>query len=259
MSEEFLDNTLTDILAEQPDVNLENFFDVSSWYITHEVIAEHYLSLLAAFGGVALAVALFLFARSQGVKTKWYKDLKRPGYALKEKTVLKIWFATYIPLAVASWLVFIHGGETWNRALTVYSLHLLVNVLFAVSLYWVQDLSLALLNLITLIGVAMFTVTQFNSVLKFAGYIQTPYLLWLLAYTIQFCHVWYLNEGKELMDVAKMSKGNAAATTGKKKKAFLPAHIKSDLQEKLKQQKLDIQESETASTLQNAALQKKTK
>jgi benzodiazapine receptor len=247
MSDEFLDNT--DILSEQPDVNWEYLFDPSSWYITPEVITENFLALAVSIAGVVLAAVIFYFARNQGIKSRWYRDLKQPRFALKEIQVLRIWFAMYVPLAIASWLVFIHGGQTWNRALTVYALHMLVNVLFAVSLWWVQDLSLALLNLITLIGVAMFTVTQFNSVLKFAGYIQTPYLLWLLAYTIHFCYTWYLNEGKELMDVAKMAKsGGAAAATGKKKKASLPASVKSDLQSKLKQQKLELQEKQSATT-----------
>jgi benzodiazapine receptor len=247
MSDDFLDNTTPDLL-EQADVNWEYLLDPSQWYISPEVISENALALLASIAGVVLAAAVFYFARSQGIKSKKYRDLKQPRFALKEGQVLRIWFLMYIPLAIAAWLVYVHGGQTWNRALTVYSLHMLVNVLFAISLWWVQDLSLALLNLITLIGVAMFTVSQFNSVLKFAGYIQTPYLLWLLIYTIQFCYFWYLNEGKELMDVAKMTKSGGAVQQGPKKKAGLPSKVKSDLQEKLKQQKLDLQATQTKPT-----------
>jgi tryptophan-rich sensory protein len=244
MSEDFIDSA-TDLL-EQADVNWEYLLDPSAWYITPEVIGENFLALLASIAGVVIAAAVFYFARSQGVKSKKYRELKQPKFGLKEGQVLKIWFLMYVPLAIASWLVFVHGGQTWNRALTVYALHLLVNVLFAISLWWVQDLSLALLNLITLIGVAMFTVSQFNSVLKFAGYIQTPYLLWLLAYTIQFCYFWYLNEGKELMDVAKMAKSGGASNQPQKKKSGISQKVKSELQEKLKQQKLDLQAAQSA-------------
>lgn len=226
---------------EQPDVSWEYLFQPSEWYVTPSVLAENYLSFAAAFGAVFLAALIFLFARNQGIKSDWYRKLKRGGKLnIPEILTVQAWLALYIPLGLSSWLVYVHGGKEWNRALTVYALHMLVNVLFSVSFYWVKDLSLALLNLFTLIGVAMFTSTQFNGVLKFASYINTPYLLFLLAYAIQYSYFWYLNEGKELIDqVQSMRKGNASLTTGQikkqKKKTGLPANVKKQLQAKLQE------------------------
>jgi benzodiazapine receptor len=227
---------------EQPDVSWEYLFQPSEWYVTPSVIAENYLALAAAVGAILVAAAVFLYARNQGIKSDWYRKLKRGRFNLSDSTTLQAWLVLYIPLALSSWLVWVYGGKEWNRALTVYSLHLLVNVLFAVSLWWVRDLSLALLNLITLIGVAMFTSTQFNSVLKFASFINTPYLLFLFFYTIQFAYFWYLNEGKELMDIAQMMKKGGSlstATSGKKgkKKSVLPKNIKQKLQQRVQAQR----------------------
>lgn len=224
---------------DQPDVSWEYLFQPSEWYVTPQIIGENYLSLAAAFGAVIVAALVFLFARNQGVKSDWFRKMKRGRFNISETLAAQAWLAFYIPLGLSSWLVWVYGGKEWNRALTVYSLHLLVNVLYAISLWWVRDLSLALLNLITLIGVAMFTSTQFNGVLKFASFINTPYLLFLLAYTAQFAYFWYLNEGKELLDIAQMMKkgGVAAAQKKGKKKNGLPASVKKQLQAKLQEQK----------------------
>lgn len=227
---------------EQPDVSWEYLFQPSEWYVTPSVLAENYLSCAIAFGGILLAALIFLFARNQGVKSDWFRKLKRGTgvWSIADMTTVQAWLALYLPLGLSSWLVYVYGGKEWNRALTVYSLHMLVNVMFSVSFYWIKDLSLALLNLYTLIGVAMFTSTQFNGVLKFASYINTPYLLFLLAYAVHYSYFWYLNEGKELIDqVQAMRKGNATLTgpivKKAKKKTGLPSNIKKQLQAKMQE------------------------
>src|SRR5690606_9014127 len=153
---------------------------------------ENYVSLGVSFGAIVLAFIIFVFSRSRGIDSTWWKGLKVPKYHFSDRRVLQLWAIFYIPLWISSWLVWIHSGKQWTRALTVYSSHMIVNVLFAVSLWWVKDVSLALLNLFTLIGVAMFTTTQFGAVLQFASIINTPYLFWLLIYTLYFCYFWYV-------------------------------------------------------------------
>ncbi|KAL9658120.1 hypothetical protein ABK040_013033 [Willaertia magna] len=233
------DPAIPEDLLPQPEVSWEYLFQPDQWYITPEVISENFLPLVLSFAAVIIAGLIFLFARNKGIESKWYKDLQKgKNSLLNDNNAVKIWLVLYIPLAIASWLVYIHGGQTWNRALTVYSLHLIVNVLFAVSYWWVQDLSLGLLNLITLIGVAMFTSSQFNSVLKFASYINTPYMIWLLIYTVYFGYIWYLNEGKQLLEEAKLARGGSNNNkTVKKKKAGIPSDVKKKLQLQVQEQK----------------------
>jgi benzodiazapine receptor len=239
----FFDPQLTHF--EQPDVNWEYLFQPSEWYITPEVITENYVSLAVALGAVTVAALVFIFARRQGIKSDWYRKLKLNNFIFSDSTLLQLWLLMYIPLGISSWLVWIHGGKEWSRSLTVYSLHLLVNVLFAVSFWWVKDMSLALLNLITLIGVSMFTSTQFNSILKFASFINTPYLFFLLIYLIQFAYNWYLNDGKEMLDIAQNMRRGAVSTKDKKKRtSALPADVKKKLQEKLQKERENNKEKQ---------------
>jgi len=226
-----------------PEVNWEHIFNPSEWYISAELVQENFVALVASLATVLVAFLAYTVIRAKGVDSEWYKGLKTASkFKLDDTWVYRLWSFTYVTLFASSWLVWVYGGKEWNRALTVYALHLVVNVLFAVSFYWVRDISLALLNLITLIGVAMFTSSQFNAVLHFASYILTPYLVFLLIYTVQFSYFWYLNEGKELMDIAawksgKVASGASAAAGKKKKEGTIPEDVKKQLQIKAKANK----------------------
>ncbi|KAF0982292.1 hypothetical protein FDP41_011222 [Naegleria fowleri] len=227
-----------DLVTQQPDVSWEYLFQPDQWYITPQSVSENFVPLVLSLAAVAVAAFVFWFSRNQGIKTQWYRKLEKGKYYFSETLIFNVWIALYIPLAIGAWLSYVYGGQTWNRALTVYALHLIVNVLFSVSLWWVKDLSLALLNLITLIGVSMFTTSQFNSILKFAGYINTPYMLWLLIFTVQFGYFWYLNEGKELMEAANLARGGAKKA--QKKKKGLPGDVKKKLQQQVQDQKASL-------------------
>ena len=101
------------------------------------------------------------------------------------------------------------------------------------SLWWSQDLSLALLNILILLGVAMFTTNQFSFTLPFASLINTPYLFWLLYLFFDFCYFWWLNEGREAM---AMVKGSNSGTV-KKKTTVMPEDMKEKLREKISKNK----------------------
>jgi hypothetical protein len=91
---------------------------------------------------------------------------------------------------------------------------------------------LALLNILILLGVAMFTSNQFSSVLHFASIINTPYLFWLLYCFLDFCYFWWTNEGKEAMEMVK-----GGATKVKKKTTLMSEDVKEKLREKVSSQK----------------------
>jgi len=221
-------------------------FSPSQWWLTPTMVKENLPTLALTLGSVAFSILFFLFSKSRGDKSEFFLKLKTAKtLKIPDNLVILIWNILYLPLALGAWLVYYYGDKKWSRALTVYSLHMVVNLLFPVSFWWIKDLSLALLNLITLIGVAMFATSQFSNTLYFAGQIQTPYLLFLLMYTIQFCYVWYLNEGKELMDLTKQlggKSGAAASGAGKKLLKGPPKSIKDKLRAKVAQQVKDMEE-----------------
>ncbi len=250
--------------AETDDlpVDWSYLFSPSDWYVNMEMIQDNFLALVASFAVVAVCSVLFVVIRKLGSNTEWYKSLRFANrLRLSDDQVTIIWILLYIPLAFSAWLIWVYGGEEWNRGLTIYSLHLIVNVLFAVSFWWVQDISLALLNLITLIGVAMFTTSQFNYTLKFASYINTPYLLFLFIYTVQFSYFWYLNEGKELMNITKQLQSGQSLTQvlsapekvndpevkrRERVNRLIPKDVQEKLKEKVKQARTKVDSNPTS-------------
>jgi tryptophan-rich sensory protein len=210
------------------NVNWNYLFEPSQWYITIEKLEQNYLSLIVSFLACFVAYAIFLFTKYKGTQSPKWTKLKIPKGFISDSLFVKLWGLSYIPLAFSSWLIWLHFEGEWSRDLTVYSSHLAVNALFGISCWIVKDLSLALLNLIILIGVAMFTTTQFSNTLYFASFINTPYLVFLTLYTIQFCYFWYLNEGKEVLDMTQGKTGEKE----KKKVSTIPNEIKKELRKK---------------------------
>lgn len=243
------------------EIDWELLFQPSEWYITPTIIAENSKSLLATIGFSLFCALVFFIARSKGIHKKgFWGEMRFSKFRFPDSTLLLLWYLFYIPLAIGAWLIYIEQENKWSRALTIYILHMIVNVVFSISLWWIQDVSLALLNLLVLIGIAMFTTSQFGKVLYFASYINTPYLLFLLIYFLEFCYFWYLNEGQELMDIASLQAAKSVSvaqsqqstsngkpsilpsTVPKKRKTGPPDHIKQILQQRLKKQKEDDQE-----------------
>jgi tryptophan-rich sensory protein len=224
----------TEKIAAIPQVNWEHLFDINEWHITPEVLSEHWQTLLISLSVVVLAFAILLIARAKGISTKWWKDLQPSKYSLPESTFLALWFIFYLPLAIGAWLVWIQSGNEWTRPLTVYSALIASSALFGVSLYIVQDISLALLNILTILGIAMFTTTQFGQVLHFASVINTPYLFFLLYLLFDFSYFWYINEGKDALDINQL-KGLPKKT----KVVGMPEDIKEEFRQKLAKDKAE--------------------
>jgi tryptophan-rich sensory protein len=237
---------IEDNYRNRPNLNVKNtinwkyLFEPSQWYITGEKLEKNYLSLIVSFSVCLFAFAIYLYTKNRGTKSKKWEKIKQSNIILSDSTITKLWALSYIPLVISSWLIWVHFEGNWTRDMTVYSSHLAVNALFGISLYMIQDISLALLNLFVLIGVAMFTTAQFGNTLYFASFINTPYLIFLSVYALQFCHFWYLNEGDELLSMTQGKKADE-----KKKVVGIP----SDLKKKLK--KKNLEESEEKSKEKN--------
>lgn len=264
------DPTTAHIINDNPldhddDFNWAYLFDPSEWYVTSDMLTDNYMSLLACSGAIAIAALWFIVLRFRCEQTVWWKGLRRAKRVrIPDGYLALIWLLCYIPLGLSSWLVWVYGGEEWNRSLTIYAMHMAVNVLFPLSLYLVNDISLALLNLYILIGVAMFTTNQFNLVLRFASYINTPYLLFLAAYAVQLTHFWWLNDGQEMMEAMKAVQSGKATfkdllngtiptsagaqfdTDGKRRrrKAQIPEDKMARLQRRVKKQREGREKSE---------------
>eukprot|EP01080_Neovahlkampfia_damariscottae_P004217 gene4217-7554_t len=217
------------------DVNWNLLFQIDQWYINQEVLTQHWQSLLISFGVVFICFIIFIIGQKMGINTQFWKGMKFSKYSIFNSPHFNLfWSIFYFPLAIGSWLIWINTEEKWSNSMTIYFAHLAVNALFSTSLWWSQDLSLALLNLLILLGVAMFTTNQFSFTLPFASLINTPYLFWLLYLFIDFCYVWWINEGKEAM---AMVKGNAGGVI-KKKTAAMPDELKEKLRTKVLNNKI---------------------
>lgn len=191
-----IDDSYLDSTNEE-NVDWSLFFDPGQWYITPELVLDKYQSFLFALGGSALATIIYVLFYLYG--KQWWDGQKRTRFNFSDFTTNLLWCGMHYPLALSAWIIYLENDEEWCRALTIYSITIGVNAVYPISLFAIRDYSLALMNLLILIGVSMFTTSQFNPILPFCSSINTPYLLFLFVYLVQFCIIWYFNEGKKMM------------------------------------------------------------
>ena len=65
-------------------------------------------------------------------------------------------------------------------ALTIFFIQLLINLSWTTIFFKLKNIKLALLTLIIIFGLVVYTYVLFNKIDKIASYLLIPYLLWLL-------------------------------------------------------------------------------
>lgn len=213
-------------------VNWDFAFQPDQWYFTPETVSKDFLPLLISFAAVLVPLVTFFIFKGYGESSKWWKERKFASWSVSTSTFVLLWNIFYVPLALSSWIIYTQDYDLTSRTLITYGVLLVVSTVFPVSLWYFQDISLALLNMIILLGVAMYTTSTFATKVHFAYIINIPYLFWLLYLLIEYSYFWYLNEGKDALDVNQI-KG------GKKKKIVkgMPESLKAEFREKLKDKK----------------------
>ena len=110
----------------------------------------------------------------------WYQNLVKPYLAPPNWIFAPIWTVLYI-LIFAS-LVFYIYTPIKNKELgyILFFIQILLNILWSPFFFGLKSILGALIILILLDVVLLFTIVQFFKVSKIAGIILIPYLIWIL-------------------------------------------------------------------------------
>lgn len=131
------------------------------------------LAVPLAAGGIGALLAGG-FGESYGAM---YKPLlSPPGWVFPV-----VWTALYLLMGCASWLVLTSeaSGPRVRRALKVYGAQLLINLLWPLLFFRLGWYGFAFVWLLLLILAALLCLALFRYIVKRAGELLVPYLLWL--------------------------------------------------------------------------------
>ncbi|CAG0909777.1 unnamed protein product [Cyprideis torosa] len=146
--------------------------------------------LLLLFVVAALGAAASIEAASV------YANLNKPDWAPPPSWFGPVWTVLYTLMAIAAWLVWREpASAARSRALTVFLVHLAVNVLWSWMFFgWMQGIgSLVTIGVLWLMIVAL--IGLFWPIKRLAALLLAPYLVWVsIASALNFA-VWRMNPG----------------------------------------------------------------
>ena len=112
---------------------------------------------------------VFCFAASATavfVSTKgWYEELQKPSWNPPAWLFGPVWSTLYLLMAIAAWLVWREGGWAGQRrALTLFVVQWVLNVLWTPLFFGQHLIGLAAMEILALVGVLIATIAIFSKV-----------------------------------------------------------------------------------------------
>jgi benzodiazapine receptor len=139
-----------------------------------------FLKLAVAIVGTQLAGIIGSLFTFSAIPT-WYATLTKPALNPPSWVFGPVWTTLYLLMGVSAFLVWQKG---WARkdvkiALSVYVLQLVLNALWSIVFFGMQNPGLALVNIVLLFASIVWTMVLFFKISRPAMYLLIPYILWV--------------------------------------------------------------------------------
>lgn len=142
---------------------------------------------------VCLAIGTLSGIATASSVGSWYATLNKPSFNPPNWIFGPVWTLLYIMMGIAAGLVWDKG---WNNrkvrlGLGAFIVQLLLNALWSVFFFGMQNPVLALADIIILLGILILLTTYFYGIRKWAGLLLVPYVLWVsFATALNLAIVW---------------------------------------------------------------------
>jgi translocator protein len=144
-----------------------------------------------------LGVGYFSGMSTRSSITTWYPTLVKPSFNPPNWIFGPVWTMLYIMMGIAAGLVW-NKIQTLNelvkKALAFFMLQLVLNAIWSFLFFGINNVFLALIEIILLWLIIYETYIQFKKIDKIAGYLFIPYLSWVGFATVLNASIWWLNK-----------------------------------------------------------------
>ncbi|MEH6513922.1 TspO/MBR family protein [Maribacter arcticus] len=125
----------------------------------------------------------------------WYMTLNKPSFNPPNWIFAPVWTALYILMGISAGWVWAKGfHHKWVKTgLYHFGFQLLLNGLWSIVFFGLQQPFWGLLVILTLLVVLILTIKWFKVVSKVAAILLIPYLLWVCFATLLNYKIWELN------------------------------------------------------------------
>ncbi len=125
----------------------------------------------------------------------WYQTLNKPFFTPPNWIFAPVWTILYIMMGIAAGIVWSRGFyHKWVKvALYHFGFQLLLNAAWSIFFFGLQNPLIALLDIIALFILLLFTIKWFKVVNTTAAYLLIPYAIWVAFATALNFGIWQLN------------------------------------------------------------------
>lgn len=136
------------------------------------------LGSLAAFAAVTLLVAWLGSLVTRGTSdSAWFQQLDKPPFYPPDATFGIVWSVLYVFVALAGWLAWRAGGGAETTIPWV--VQIVLNLGWTLLFFGTELPVVALVEIIVLLGAAIWTAIVFARHQKWATLLFIPYILWI--------------------------------------------------------------------------------
>ncbi len=126
----------------------------------------------------------------------WYQTLNKPDFNPPDWLFAPVWTTLYVMMAIAAWRVWRRvGSSAEQKALLVFSLQLVLNLLWSYLFFGLQRIDLALIGIVILLAVIVLNSLMFWRIDRVAGMLFAPYVLWVCYATLLNTSLLIMNAG----------------------------------------------------------------
>ena len=124
----------------------------------------------------------------------WYTTLDKPAFNPPNWVFAPVCTFLFLLMAIAAWRVWRSPRTVVRRrALGLFSLQLVLNLLWSVLFFGFQQIGLALFDLLLLLSAIAYSAVLFWRIERLAGWLFVPYLLWVAFAGALNLSLWLLN------------------------------------------------------------------
>ncbi|MFH1239864.1 MAG: TspO/MBR family protein [Candidatus Diapherotrites archaeon] len=125
----------------------------------------------------------------------WYASLTKPWFNPPSFIFAPVWILLYTLMGISLYLIIKKG---FNRkevkiATMFFGAQLSLNAIWSIIFFGLHNIFLALVEIIILWVVLLFTIIKFYKISKNAAYLLIPYFLWGSFATLLTLSIWILN------------------------------------------------------------------
>jgi tryptophan-rich sensory protein len=145
---------------------------------------------------ICLVVGYLSSITTQSSINTWYPTLIKPSFNPPNWLFAPVWTLLFIMMGIAAGMIWNHlenQRELVKKALLFFTVQLLLNALWSYLFFGLNNVLLALIEVILLWLVIYETFHIFRKIDKKAAYLFIPYLIWVAFAAVLNGSIYYLN------------------------------------------------------------------